>query len=122
MPAQVRNDLLQILRYSEVEILLRVHLAGKMYDGRGIIAQVASWVIIQHTCRPAPISSGFKQLGLWVGQVREDPVTGDARPTGMCADYGIRSPDKIRIQSNMPTTSSLRYLLKEKYAGNHEVE
>ena len=26
-------------------------------------------------------------LGLWVGQVREDPVTGDAQPTGIGIDF-----------------------------------
>ena len=45
---------------------------------------------MRHTCRPSGAwSIGIRRcythiapLGLWVGQVQEDSVTGDARPTG----------------------------------------
>lgn len=45
--------------------------------------------------RRSALPTNYMRWTVKVGQVREDPVTRDARPTGGQAGYGIRRPDKI---------------------------
>ncbi len=76
--------------------LLSTCCPSHVEDGRGNSAPTVGRASeSEETDRRSALPTNYMRRTVKVGQVREDPMTKDARPTGRQTGYCIRRPNKI---------------------------